>query len=343
MAGEEKVLDGDNQTSAAEATTGETAPVRISARDIASGVAKQDVKLDQEGEPPDDDPDLFGESDDDDSEGEGKQGVPSDPILEALSKVGLKHDFKTGDDAIKSLVEARKKLSTRDELAKLGEVVAPRWQEIQAYLASRAQGGQQQPTQQPAEPAWSPPQLPTGWEAEMEKPEGQRSAAIVAAVQQYEAYVRGKWTDYFRNPSRFFEEHVQPRLAEVLQAREAQAQEASLTDAALQEAAQAMKDNLDLVTESQEEIRKMLTDPNPMRRVTIPVAIELIKARKQAAAADAQQAKAKDVQAAAGKAGQSRPRGASQAHDGLGYDGGLDARAIGLAQLRAAGMSTADR
>jgi hypothetical protein len=138
----------------------------------------------------------------------------SDPVLDALSKVpGFeKHDFKTGEDALKSFGELRGQIGQRDELAVLGQQVLPHLSDFQQWQVEQAERARAQRE----ESAWSPPAAPETIERELAKPEDQRDPKIIEQYNAHTRYKEEKWARWTDDPRTFVAEMVTPQVQQMV-------------------------------------------------------------------------------------------------------------------------------
>lgn len=133
-----------------------------------------------------------------------------DNVLEALKKLGVQHDFKSGEDALKSFVELRRKIGERDEMAEIGRRVAPLLPRLQEAL------GQEAGEDEEVLP-FDPPTASRGDYLEMQKPEDQRDGEAVKRVAAQQGYIRNKWQEWVENPYSLVNDLVMPTVHEFVQ------------------------------------------------------------------------------------------------------------------------------
>lgn len=88
--------------------------------------------------------------------------------IQALTGQDLSAKYRTEEDALRGLVHAQQRLSQRDEMASLGQYMAPHYDEFQKFLELKQQYAQRQGQGQPQQPAqpenwWNPPQWDERW------------------------------------------------------------------------------------------------------------------------------------------------------------------------------------
>lgn len=212
QSGETGVPDNLNQPPAAAAGQGEESPAE--SQSVLDELAKMGAELDGELT----DMSVRGEGGEaGEAAGGGEpaaaegSGTPEAPWAEKLKELGQEHSFSSDADLAAAYAEMRTKLSQRDQMAKLGEMMLPHMDKLSQVMSSQEQ-------QKGPEPVWNPPPLPVGAAEELAKPEDQRDPQVMAAVNAHRRYAEAKWQKWTSDPGSFVQDLVIPAVKQEIQA-----------------------------------------------------------------------------------------------------------------------------
>jgi hypothetical protein len=209
-----------------------------------------------------------------------------DPVLAALNadERFKGHTWKTREEALKGLAEARSAVGRVDHERALGREVAGHWDEYQAFRAAR-----QTPAKQEDEvpPAFAPPEMPVGIADELAKPVDQRDPEKIEAYNKRARYIHDKWQGWMEDPLTMMGDLVLPHVDDLIQERFRQ-QEANA------EARTLVESKKEFIDEHVDEIARLQRE-NP--QTALSVLIELTELRHKAKGTKAAEAKSADAAA----------------------------------------------
>jgi hypothetical protein len=207
----------------------------------------------------------------------GAEKTELDPILQELANQGIKHEFETGADFVKSHTELRKLSSRVDEERLLGRELLPHVEEIRTFLAQRE--AEKQPK------LWDPPELPGNADQQSRLPEEQQDPAYTRAARERGAYLEGKWQAYTANPMEMYEDHFRVAVrAQIDEALQQTMRRAQLTE--------KLEPEKEFISAHYSELREL------QRQMPLDLAVELMKLRdkgsREGKSTEAQSARAAD-------------------------------------------------
>jgi len=181
-------------------------------------------------------------------------------VLEALQEAGIEHAYADEESALKSLIEAKRKVGMDDDDRRLGRTIRERGYadgELDSLLdAYRVEKEKQQQREGMPKTAWRPP---IEWSSSLTEEQ----------QEQYDAYARERWQEYYRDPEALVREVVYPMLAPEMQRMIDGAQDDVKAESQLQQATK--KFSADEIA----QVRQLVAQGTPSG-----VAVELIGLRR---------------------------------------------------------------
>lgn len=207
-----------------------------------------------------------------------------DPFLAALNadERFKGHTYKTREEAMKGLAEARSAVGRVDHERALGREVASQWDDYQAFRAQR-----QTPAKQEEEvpPAYDPPQMPVGITEEMAKPEDQRDAGKIEAYNKRVGYMQDKWRGWMEDPNTMLGDLVMPVVDSLISERMRQQHE-------LAGVRTMVEDKKTFIDEHFEEVQALQREEP---QASLAMVLELAELRHKAKGTKAEEAKETDT------------------------------------------------
>jgi hypothetical protein len=129
-----------------------------------------------------------------------------------LNALGIEHTFDSAEALAESYVNLRSKISQRDQMAQLGQLVLPHMDKVSKLL-----GQSQEESPAAPKPGWNPPELLPGAALELMKPEAERDPKLAASAQAFQDYVQTHWQGWMADPGKFYDDVIKPRVQAEMQ------------------------------------------------------------------------------------------------------------------------------
>ncbi len=207
-----------------------------------------------------------------------------DPFLAALNAhEGFKgHTWKTREEALKGLSEARSTVGRVDHERALGREVAGQWDEYQAF---RAQSQTPTPAAEEARPVFDPPVMPVGITDELAKPVDQRDPEKIEGYNKRARYIHDTWQGWMEDPDKMMRDYFLPQVDNLVKERMRQQHDNEQARTLVESKTEFIDKNFDEVMALQKQ--------NP--QTPLAVILELAELRHKVKGTNAEKAKDADT------------------------------------------------